>query len=322
MPPLFVLLQSCQMLTFENRLEYPLLAVNPNPQVEDFTATLTTDFLQLGNQPYVSYGICWNRTGQPDLDDSTVVFTGRPPIPYFTTSLPGLTPQTRYYARSFATAGKRTVFSAELAFTTLPQQRPEVVTGEILQEGAETLTLRGRIGQSGSSPVVEHGYCWNTSPAPTVGNARTQLGAAAPGDFTSVLSGIRANTRYYIRAYATNQQGTAYGAELSLTKTCQAGPTMGASGVSAIADTSALATGNIANRGCSDITAYGHCWDTRPNPDLARTHTQYAAGTVGNFNSPLSGLLPNTLYYIRSYATNAQGTTFGNQLTFTTRPRP
>lgn len=320
MPPLLLLLQSCQILTFENRLEYPELAVQPNPEVQDFSISLTTDFLRLGNQPYLSYGICWNQTGSPDLDDSTVVNLGRPPIPYFTTVLPDLKPQTRYHARAYATVGKRTSFSKEITFVTLPQQRPAVETGELIAEGPESLTFRGRLGHSGVSTITDHGYCWHTSPNPTIGNARTQLGYGAPGEFKSVLPGVRSNTRYYIRAYATNAQGTSYGAEVSLTKNCQSGPTMGASGISSVTTTTALAAGNIANRGCSDITEYGHCWSIKANPDVADTRTQYLNGTTGNFNSAITNLSPNTLYYIRPYATNLQGTTYGNQLTFTTKP--
>jgi hypothetical protein len=317
-PPLFLLLQSCEILTFENRLEYPELTIQPNPEVQDFSTSLTTDFPRLGNQPFVSYGLCWNTVGSPGLDDSTSVNVGRPPIPYFTTFVTDLKPQTRYYVRAYAMTGKRTSFSEELTFVTLPQQRPAVETGELVSEGPEHITFRGRLGHSGASAVSDHGFCWHTSPEPTIANARTQLGAGAPGLFTSVLPGLKPATRYYLRAYATNGQGTTYGAEISLTKNCQNGPTMGASGLSSVTASTALATGSIASRGCSDIIEYGHCWSTKASPDVASTRSVYSNGTTGNFNSAITDLKSGTLYYIRSYATNLQGTTYGNQLTFTT----
>ena len=65
------------------------------------------------------------------------------------------------------------------------------------------------------------------------------------------------------------------------------------------------------------IFAYGICWGTEPNPTIAGQHT--IDGTVaGSFSSILNGLTGNTTYYVRAYATNAAGTSYGEEMTFTT----
>lgn len=74
--------------------------------------------------------------------------------------------------------------------------------------------------------------------------------------------------------------------------------------------------GQVVSDGGNAIISRGVCWDISPNPDLSDLHTTNGVG-VGAFTSQISGIAPNTLYYVRAYATNSAGTSFGNQITFT-----
>ncbi len=95
-------------------------------------------------------------------------------------------------------------------------------------------------------------------------------------------------------------------------------PTITTTAASAITSTSASAGGNISSDGGASITARGVCWSTSPNPTITQaTRTNNGAGT-GIFTSSITGLSPNTLYYVRSYATNSVGTAYGNQISLTT----
>ena len=80
---------------------------------------------------------------------------------------------------------------------------------------------------------------------------------------------------------------------------------------------SAVCSGTVSNDGDSNITARGICWNTSANPTVENSKTIDGTGT-GTFTSNLSGLTPNTTYYIRAYATNSVGTAYGNELSFTT----
>ncbi len=86
-----------------------------------------------------------------------------------------------------------------------------------------------------------------------------------------------------------------------------------------ITKNSAVSGGEITSDGGSQVTARGVCWSTDSNPSLDDNFTTDGAGT-GTFTSNITGLNPGTAYYIRSYATNAIGTSYGNELTFTTNP--
>jgi len=91
--------------------------------------------------------------------------------------------------------------------------------------------------------------------------------------------------------------------------------------VTAITTTTATGGGNIVSDGGSTITARGICWSTLPNPTIAGNHTT-EPGTTGSFTSYMTGLTPSTTYHVRAYAINGIGTTYGNDVSFSTLCEP
>ncbi len=92
--------------------------------------------------------------------------------------------------------------------------------------------------------------------------------------------------------------------------------------ISGITQTTAISGGTISYQGASPITARGVCWGTTTNPTLANSFTTNGTGT-GVFTSNLTGLVGGTTYYVRAFATNSSGTSYGNQLTFVAvNPQP
>ncbi len=97
-------------------------------------------------------------------------------------------------------------------------------------------------------------------------------------------------------------------------------PTVSTTAISAITFNTASSGGNVTSDGGASVTARGVCWSTSANPTIAlSTKTSDGTGT-GSFTSSITGLAPNTLYYVRAYATNSVGTAYGNEVTFTTYP--
>ena len=84
-----------------------------------------------------------------------------------------------------------------------------------------------------------------------------------------------------------------------------------------INSTSATIGSNVSFDGNAAITARGVCWSTSQNPTISDSHTTDGSG-MGSFTSSLTGLTAGTTYYVRAYATNAVGTAYGNEITFTT----
>ena len=93
---------------------------------------------------------------------------------------------------------------------------PIISTSSIVNIATNSATSGGNVTSDGGSAVTSRGVCWNTSPNPTIANSKTTDGSGT-GSFTSSITGLTANTTYYVKAYATNSVGTAYGNELSFT---------------------------------------------------------------------------------------------------------
>ncbi len=94
-------------------------------------------------------------------------------------------------------------------------------------------------------------------------------------------------------------------------------PTVTTTSVTNITTNSAGSGGNVTSQGSSEVTERGVCWSTTQNPTIADNKTTDGTGT-GSFTSSITGLSPNTTYYVRAYATNSVGTSYGSEVSFTT----
>lgn len=94
-------------------------------------------------------------------------------------------------------------------------------------------------------------------------------------------------------------------------------PTISTSTVTEITYATATSGGNVTNEGGASITSRGVCWNTSSYPTTADSLTNDGAGS-GHFISSLTNLQPGTIYYVRSYATNSVGTSYGDDISFTT----
>ena len=123
---------------------------------------------------------------------------------------------------------------------------------------------------------------------------------------------------YYVRAYATNENGTSFGNPLSFTSgNCYSLPVVQTLEVIEVTSTSAIGGGNIIDNGGSHIQAKGVCWSTNPDPTVSDSKTIDGSG-MENFTSSLTGLDPYSKYYICAYATNSVGTGYGEEVSIRT----
>ena len=198
-----------------------------------------------------------------------------------------------------------------------PSANVPIVTTVAVSSIAITTAISGGIvlSDSGSS-VTARGVCWSTSPNPTVTGNKTTDGSGL-GSFTSNLTGLTANTTYYIRAYATNAKGTGYGNEVTFATQPLSTLTVQTTAITNITATTASSGGTVNTTGGASITARGVCWSTNANPTLADSYTSDGIG-AGTFSSSIIGLMANTVYHVRAYATNITGTVYGSDLSFTT----
>lgn len=102
---------------------------------------------------------------------------------------------------------------------------------------------------------------------------------------------------------------------------CDESFTVTTNAITAVTHSSAASGGNIVSANGTNILARGVCWSVNQNPTISDAKTFDGIGT-GMFSSSITGLLPNTTYFVRAYATNSAGTAYGNQISFTTLANP
>ncbi|MCX6278584.1 MAG: hypothetical protein NT004_10850, partial [Bacteroidetes bacterium] len=294
---------------------YPTVVTLPVTLVMQTTATSGGEILSDGGSSLSARGVCWNTTGNPTTADSkTVDGYG---IGSFISNLTNLMPGTIYHVRAYATNTAGTSYGAVINFTTL--NIPTVSTQFITSITQTTAQGGGHVTADGGSAVTHYGVCWSDNPDPTIGNSKTNDGSGI-GLFTSNLTLLTPNTTYYVKAYATNSVGTAYGNQVVFTTLhLPELPVVYTSPVINITNLSAASGGDVTDDGDSPVTVRGVCWSLVQNPTTANNITLNGAGT-GVFTSVLTGLLADTVYYIRAYATNISGTAYGNSLSFRTLP--
>jgi hypothetical protein len=199
-----------------------------------------------------------------------------------------------------------------------PERILNVHTGTVTNVTYSSCTASGTIIDDQEERIIEYGHCWSENSNPSTNDYKFRLyNKNSTGDYNSNLSGLRASTTYYIRAYAINSKSTAYGKLTSFTTSSAIVPSLSTSPIMNISNDSVTCGGNVSEDGGKTVTARGVCWSTNPNPTIIDTRTNDGSGT-GNYNSTLTGLLPDTTYYVRAYATNSAGTGYGNEISFKT----
>jgi len=182
-----------------------------------------------------------------------------------------------------------------------------------------TAVTGGTISSNGGGAVTASGVVYSTNENPTTADSKTTENATS-GSYTSNLSGLLPSTTYYVRAYATNSAGTSYGSQVSFTTLANiVAPTVTTTSQSQVTNKSFVVSGNVTDWGGANVTDRGIVYSTSANPTIDNA-TKISTGTgLGTFSSYAYGVASSTLYYVRTFATNAAGTSYGSQATVTTK---
>ena len=197
----------------------PVLITNEVAEITQTTATSGGNVTSDGGATIIARGVCWSTNLSPTIaDNKTTDGTG---IGSFTSAITGLTANTTYYVRAYATNSAGTSYGSTISFTTLEGNTTEVtipvLTTNAVTELTQTTAISGgNVTSDGGATIIARGVCWSTSQTPTITDIKTTDGTGI-GSFTSAITGLTANTTYYVRAYATNSAGTGYGNSMSFT---------------------------------------------------------------------------------------------------------
>lgn len=226
---------------------------------------------------------------------------------------------TQYYYQYEYSTGVDTYKTDISSFATNDYTVPMVSTADITNITALSAQCGGDVIDDGGLEITARGICWSNNTNPTIDDCHTSNGTGS-GSFTSNITELTISTKYYVRAYAINSKGTSYGNTREFTTT-DGKPTVITNEVTNITGTSAKCGGNVTSDGGFPVTERGVCWSISQNPTINDSHTNDGIGT-GFFTSNIINLNGSTTYYLRAYATNSQGTSYGDQKTYQTLYAP
>lgn len=193
----------------------------------------------------------------------------------------------------------------------------QVITSNVTDITPTTAICGGNVVEDGGSEIIARGVCWNTSPSPEIDDNHTIDGKGL-GEFISNVTDLTPNTTYYLRSFAVNGNGIVYGEDrMFITENEIALPVVVTCPVLLITQTTAICGGNVVDDNGSEVISRGVCWSTEQNPMLNDNYDKKDKG-LGEFTCNIDGLNPSTTYYVRAYATNIGGTSYGEQMCFTT----
>lgn len=180
-------------------------------------ATVRGMIADLGSTKVTRYGFCWAEQANPTADMNNVNLGNCSEPQSFEAVITGLHPNTTYHLRAYAENSVGLTYSGnEITFTThdVPVLAT-VITGEVSNVDYSSATVGGEIGGLGNvESITAYGHVWSTSASQAVvgvGESTNYGTLKEVRTFNSVLSDLKEKTTYYVRAYATNEMGTAYG---------------------------------------------------------------------------------------------------------------
>lgn len=189
---------------------------------------------------------------------------------------------------------------------------PKVTTIEVTNIRQNTVKSGGIVTDKGGIELMEKGLCWSINDNPSITDNKIADNLIT-NSFWFTIKDLVANTKYYLRAYATNSEGTGYGNIIIFTTLPAELPEIKNGYPHNITQTSAICGGEIISEGGSPVSSRGLCWSTNENPTIANSKIENGSG-AGQFTGMLTGLSPNTTYHVRVFAINIAGTKYGNTM--------
>jgi len=284
-------------------------------------ATSVTNIMAIGGgnitsdrgTPVTARGICWSTSPNPIVtNDSTRNGVG---AGAFTSNIVRLLGSTTYYVRAYAINSTGIAYGNQITFTTSVPTPPSLTTTPLSSITSVSVATGGSLVNNGGAPITARGVVWDTLPNPLVTKNRS-INGSINNVFLDTIRGLAGSRLYYVRSYATNSAGTAYGNEVSFTTLTPVMPSVTINPIDSITNISARSGGGITSDGGATVLSKGIVWSTFPNPTISNAKTMNGSGETP-FVSQLTGLLGDSVYYVRAYATNAIGTGYSSQLSFT-----
>lgn len=294
-----------------------------NRNVANSSITFNGTITNVGDPAYTERGFVYATTHNPTITSGTKKVAAGSGTGAFSVNATGIAEDQIYYVRAYATNVSGTAYGTEVSFdfnVIMPTIQTEAITNKNI--GAGTATFNGNITSIGDLPYTEKGFVYATVSNPTIDDEKKTVSGTVGGTFSRNITGLQADNIYYIRAFVTNSKGTIYGSNvvMDFNATLPQVTTQSITNKS-IGNGSATFNGTIVSIGDPAYTQKGFVYGLSQNPNVNDDTKKIVSGSgTGAFSSNITGLLINNTYYVRTYATNIGGTSYGTEMSFNMTP--
>ena len=303
------------IVSFKTVSTAPSVTTVGSSEITDSSVLLSGEVTDDNGEEVTERGFVWLKgTGTPTTSNSKLRSDGT--TGEYSSTLSALEPNQTYSFRSYAVNAKGTAYGETMTFRT-EVALPEVVFVNYSDVASSSAIVSGKVTSHGGETVSEVGFLYGTT-SNLDSTTSLKVTTSYTGDsFSLTLTSLTRATEYYVQPFTKNSAGTAYGEVTSFT-TLPELPVVTTNDVTDITDNSAVSGGVIVDDGGGDIIAKGVVWSRSENPMVEDSFKTEDGTGSGSFTSHLSDLFSGSIYYVRAYATNSVGTSYGDQYEFRT----
>jgi hypothetical protein len=274
--------------------------------LSNLSADAKINILTLGDAPIKSMGLCFATTNDPvfKTDSSTLIHSNKTDQ-IFTLALRNIKENTKYYVRGFINSDAGIAYSNSFYFTTLGRPTVANINPNAYIERTIAMLDSYVLSENGAK-VIENGFLLGTTKYIVPVNGSLKM------NYT--ITSLIGNTNYTVYAFATNNYGTGLSQPFNFL-TGPTEPVINTASVTDIFGTNANSAVLVTSNGGAEITELGIVLSTKSNPTIS---DRFYAGVSSSAKILLSKLTYDSTYYIRAYAKNKVGITYGNEVNFTT----
>ncbi len=285
------------------------------------TAVLTGEIIDDGYPKYYERGIVFSEQMMPTVEQTLQRLTATMTADsIYSCQAVGLTLGKTYYVRAYAVNEMGTAYSSnQVAFTTA------TVGGKVTMNGVDDINLsehaavaHGEILELGDPAYTERGFVYSpTNSLPTIYNSKVVVEGSGKGTFDAKLTGLQRETTYYVRAYVKNEAGVVYSDNTVTFSTEESLATVETLAATDIDEStySAVLRGKVTFAGNPSYTERGFVYSSEYSTPTIDDNKVVVSGVgLGEFEARVSNLSSTSITYVRAYATNSKGTSYGEAM--------
>lgn len=280
------------------------------------SANLSASIATNGGSDIIEKGFCYSTTATPTTADNKITESGS--SNNYSCLLTNLACSTTYRIRAYAKNNINTYYSDEISIMT-DTGIATLAALTINNIGQTTLDLQCSILDDGGTDILSRGFCYSINGNPTISSEKVVV-EGTTGNMSGTITGLISDHDYYVKAFVETRYGITYSDPIKI-HTVAGLATLSNSEVIQVNETTAKIRAELVSKGGVEIVNMGYCYGTNPSPTINDNLCQFMS-EVGTFECTITKLEQFTTYYARPYATTMYGTTYGDQVSFTTTYYP